>query len=319
MGISGGILLVVCIALFFKFQPGPPDRGSGSITETNLAKQALETDGLPDLGTAPSGNGSLPALMTEAKAVGNFLKAGGVQDKEKVEKAETLIQALHAAAASDMAKGLYDASIPPKYFDSPEMKSNIGVVGKAVSVTIVDHFGRSEFDEAQGIAVSYLMLGQKIYESNTRLKARQRGLAMMKSALSKLGQVNSERYEDGEIEKDERRERDNLIMEWNRAISALENVWNSKLKPIDSVNAKKGMPNISDLIKVANEDKDLTFRIWAARRLGYALYERGDQGNQKAIKAAIEELKADSDKQVAKAAAEGESIKDADEYYELRK
>ena len=98
-----------------------------------------------------------------------------------------------------------------------------------------------------------------------------------------------------------------------------EDVWNSKLKPTEGVNASKGIPNISDLIKIAKEDQDPTFRIWASLRLGYALYERGDQGNQKAITAAIEELKLDSNKQVAAAAKAGESIKDSDEYYELRK
>lgn len=317
--ISGGILLIICVALFFKFQPGPPDRGTGSITEANLAKQTLKSAGLPELGKAPGGNGSLEDLLKEAKAVGNFISAGGVKASEKVEKAKPLIQALHAAAANDMAKGSYDVKIPPKYFDSPEMKSNIGTVGEAVTLTIADHNGRSEFDESQGIAVSYLMLGQKIYESNSRLKARQRGLAIMKGALGKLRGINRDRYEDGEIEKDERNERNAPIMEWDKAIGALETVWNSKFKSTDSVNAKKGLPNITDLIKIANEDEDLSFRIWAARRLGYALYERGDQGNQTAIKAAIESLKSDSDKQVAKAAEEGESIKDADEYYELRK
>ncbi|MFK7789199.1 MAG: hypothetical protein AB8C95_06885, partial [Phycisphaeraceae bacterium] len=137
--------------------------------------------------------------------------------------------------------------------------------------------------------------------------------------LRTMKRIIRERYEDGEIDKDELAAADKPVLEWEKAISSLEQSWNSKLLPIESVNAAKGMPNISDLIKVANEDKDLTFRVWAALRLGYAKYERGDEGNQEAIKAAIEALKTDSEKLVAKAAAEGESIKDSDEYYELRK
>lgn len=318
-GISAGIVILIAVALYFKFQPGPADRPSGDITEANLAKQTLKTDALPDLGDAPGGEGSLAALLTEAEKVKNFLGAGGPEDDEKAEKAKPAIEALHGAAASAMGKGVLDSKIPPKYFDSPETKSSFAAVGTAVRITIDNHLEKIEFDEAQGIAISYLKLGQKVYENNTRLKSRQRGLALMKSALRKLGDINRARYDDGEIEQDELRTRNDKIMKWNNAIKALEDVWNSKLATTESVNQKKGIPNTADLIKIAKEDEDVTFRAWAALRLGYALYERGDAGNQEAVKAAIEELKNDSDKLVATAAAAGESIKDADEYYELRK
>ncbi|MBX2851290.1 MAG: hypothetical protein KTR15_06055 [Phycisphaeraceae bacterium] len=318
-GISCGIVLLIAIALFFKFQPGPADRASGAITDENLAKQTLKTEGLPELGDAPGGSSSLDDLLIEAKKIQNFITAGGIEDQEKAEKAKPVIQALHGAAASEMGKGLLDQQIPVKYFDSPEMKSNFAAVGRAISITIKSHSDQIEFDEAQAIAISYLKLGQKIYENNTRLKSRQRGLAIMKSALRKLGEINKTRYEDGEIEQDELRARNDKVMKWNNAIKAVEDVWNSKLEPTESVNQKKGKPNIGDLIRVAKEDQDVTFRAWAALRLGYALFERGEAGNQKAIKAAIEELKSDSVKLVADAAAAGESIKDSDEYYELRK
>lgn len=317
--ISAGIVILIAVALYFKFQPGPADKPSGEITEANLAKQTLKTSDLPSLGDAPGGSGSLGALLTEAKAVSNFLGAGGIEVEEKAEKAKPVMQALHGAAASEMGKGLLDANIPPKYFDSPESQSSFAAVGKAVSVTIENHIEKRAFDEAQGIAISYLKLGQKVYENNTRLKSRQRGLALMKSALRKLGEITRARYDDGEIEQDELKARNDKVMEWNNAIKSVEDVWNSKLKTTESVNQKQGIPNTADLIKIAKEDEDITFRAWAALRLGYALYERGDQGNQKAIKAAIEELKSDSEKLVADAASAGESIKDSDEYYELRK
>ncbi len=317
-GISVSILLLICVALYFKFQPGPPDRSSGAITEANLAKQTLKTDGLPDLGKAPGGTGSFGELMTTIGAAKNVMNAGGFQEEKKAKSAE-IVQALHGAAAGSLPANALDNKIPAKYFDSAEMKSNFGVLGKAVRMQVDEHLEKVAFDKAQGVALSYFNLGKQVYEKNIRLKSRQRGLAVMKSALSTLGRINRARYDDGEIEKDELTKANESVMDWNRAIADLEQSWNSKLKPIESVNASKGMPNISDLIKVANEDKDLTFRIFGALRLGYALYERGDQGNQDAIKAAIEELKGDSEKLVAKAAAEGESIKDADEYYELRK
>ena len=337
MGISGAISLIIVIALATSAGSDPADRASGKINETNLAKQTLKTNGLPDLGDAPGGEGSLESLLSEAREVRNFITAGGPKPEEKAERAEPVIEALHGAAASTMSKGLLDKKIPAKHFDSPQSQSDFGAVGKAVSITIEEHNRKIEFDEAEAVAISYLLLGQKIYESNTRLKSRQRGLRMMQDALTKLGNVIRARYDDGEIEKDEMTARNKKVMEWMRAVSAVTEVWDSKLRMTEGVAttkqtkmpngemktiplpADKIRPNIADLIRIAKEDQDITFRIWAARRLGYALFERGGAGNQAAIKAAIEELKGDSNKQVAAAAADGESIKDADEYYELRK
>ena len=317
-GISVGILALICLALFLKMRPGPPDSSSGAITDANLAKQTLKTAGLPDLGNAPGGSGSFAALLTtigEAKIV---MRSGGFED-EKAAAAQKIVQALHGAAASTLTASALDAKIPEKRFESPDLKRDLQVLGTSVRKQVDAHIELAEFDQAQAIALSYLNLGKQVFDKNVRLKSRQRGLAMMRSALSTIGRINRARYDDGEIEKDGLRELNDKVMDWNNAIKALEDVWNSKLKPTEGVNASKGIPNISDLIKIAKEDQDPTFRIWASLRLGYALYERGDQGNQKAITAAIEELKLDSNKQVAAAAKAGESIKDSDEYYELRK
>lgn len=315
--ISGGIILLICLALFMKTRPGPADDPSGEITEQNLAKQTLETDNLPDLGKAPGGSGSLATLITEANAVKNMLTAGGFEE-EKPALAKKVVQALHGAAASKIAQGSLDSKIPPKYFDSPEMKKTFATVGTAVTRTIKTNLEDVEFDSAQGVAMSYLKLGQQIFEKNTRLKSRQRGLAMMQSALKRMRQINRARYDDGEIDEDERNAFDEKIKAWDSAIQAFNDSWNSKLATTETAVKNKPIPNIADIIKIANEDKDLTFRIWAARRLGYALYERGDQGNQEAIKAAIQALKNDSEKLVAEAAADGESI-NREEYAELRK
>ena len=76
----------------------------------------------------------------------------------------------------------------------------------------------------------------------------------------------------------------------------------------------KVCPTSPTLIKVAKEDQDLTFRIWAARRLGYALFERGDHGQpeRRSRMRSKSWSRADSNKlRSPKAAAEGgRSIKD---------
>ncbi|MFK7789551.1 MAG: hypothetical protein AB8C95_08700, partial [Phycisphaeraceae bacterium] len=114
--ISGGILILICVALFFKFQPGPPDRSSGSITEANLAKQTLETDGLPNLGNAPGGTGSFGELMTAIDTHKNLMNAGGFPE-EKLASSAVIVKALHGAAASIIPANVLDDQIPPKRFE----------------------------------------------------------------------------------------------------------------------------------------------------------------------------------------------------------
>lgn len=317
MAISALILLLIGGALYLKLQPEPADKPSGAITETNLAKQTLKSD-LPDLGQAPGGSGSFSELLSTIASAKGVMRAGGYDD-EKQAKAREIVQALHGAAASEIPANAMDAKIPEKRFESPEVKRDLQVLGSAIRMRVDAHLADVEFDQAQAIALSYLKLGKQVFERNVRLKSRQRGLAMMRSALSTMGRINRARYDDGAIDKDQLTEANDLIMQWNNAIKAVNDVWNSKLETIESVNQAKNIPNTADMIKVANEDEDLTFRIFAARRLGYALFERGEKGNQNAINEAIEALKSSDEKQVAAAAKAGQSIADTDEYYELRK
>lgn len=312
-GISLAIIMLISVALFFKFQPGPADSASGAITEENLAKQTFKTDGLPNLGNAPGGSGSLSELLTKLGSAKTVMRSGGFED-EKDALAKEIVAALHGAAASAVPDQAFDARIPPKRFDAPELQEEIQALLKASSREVDRLIDEREFDQAQDIALSYLQLGEQVYRKNLRLKSRQAGLGMMRSGLREMGKVTRARFEDGEIEKEQMNEINAQIMEWNNAIADFEEPWKSKLKSVDSVSD----PNIADIIKVAKEDRDLTFRIYGALRLGYAQYERGDEGNQKAIKEAIEALKSDSEPLVAKAAAEAESIK-REEYHELRK
>ena len=312
-GISGGIVILIAIALFFKFQPGPADSESGAITEENLAKQTFNTSDLPNLGKAPGGSGSLPELLTKLASAKNVMRSGGFED-EKDALAKEIVKALHGAAASSIPDKAFDSRIPEKRFDAPELQVEIQALLKAATREIKRLKEQAKFDQAQAIALSYLALGEQVYNKNIRLRSRRAGLGMMRSALSQMGPINTARYKDGEIEKEEMHQLNAKVKAWMDAIADFETPWKAKLKSIDSV----ANVNTADIIRVANEDRDLTFRIYGTLRLGYALYERGDPGNQQAIKEAIEALKSDSEPLVAKAAAEAESIK-RDEYHELRK
>lgn len=312
-GISTGIVILIAIALYFKFQPEPPDRESGAITDENLAKQTFDTSSLPDLGQAPSGSGSLQALLTKLASSKNIIRSGGFED-EKEALAKDIVNALHGAAADSIPENAFDQRIPEKRFDAPELQEEIQALLKASTREVDRLIDERQFDKAQGIALSYMGLGKQVFNKNQRLKSRQAGLGMMRSALREMGKIIRARYEDAEIEKEEMAKLNAQIMSWNNAIADFEEPWKGKLKSIDSITK----PNTADIIRVAKEDKDLTFRVFGTLRLGYLQYERGDPGNQEAIKQAIETLKGDSEPLVAKAANEASSIK-REEYHELRK
>ena len=108
------------------------------------------------------------------------------------------------------------------------------------------------------------------------------------------------------------------VTPWFKAISQIESVWFAKIKQIEAVNAAMNLPNIGDMIKIAEDDEDRTFRVFAARRLGFAYYERTDEGNREAINAALDKLEKSDDAQVAAAAKAGRSIT-REEYHELQK
>lgn len=316
-GVSVGILVLVCIALALKLMPGPPDRRTDASSEANIAKVELADD-LPSLGELNSGDGSIDELFMTVADTQAIMRAGGF-DEEKKKASARVAAALAAAASSDMPDGLLDKRVPDKRFDSPELKADLQALSGAVNRYVDESLEALEFDAARQACLAQVRLGRDIFESNTRLKIRQSGLAMMRSALSKLSAIERAAYDDGEIDQEALKKRNTDIMAWLDAVKAVNDAWNVKLMSIETVASSEGKPNTADLKAIALSDQDKSFRVFAARRMGYALFERGDQGNQKFLKKTIEELKAGSDQAVADAAKHGNSIKDRNEYHELRK
>jgi len=317
MAISGTILAVVCLVLFMNSRPGGADDGSGNITEANLAEQKLP-DGLPSFELNASGQAADADALIKAGAEADRYSGGGIDFEEYVELTQPTIDTLIAASAGSLEQGFIDKRTPAKRFESPEIKKAMIGLQKAVSDHIKLLMENGEYNKAREIASAYHGLGEQMFEKNVRLKARQRGLLIMQRAIQLLGKIAYEANAAGVFDDAQYKAITADTGKWIDAIKQIDNTWNSKLKSTETINAEMDLPNITDLIKIAKEDEDRTFRIYAALRLGYALYERGDPGNQEAINAALDELEKSDDKMVAEAAKAGRSIKDKDEYYSLR-
>lgn len=315
--ISAAVFIIVIGSILFSKSREGLDRATSASSDANMVVQKLE-EGLPELTKLNLTGQDTTDIFEEVQKVQNVLTAGGFE-KEKREASAQVVVALLQAVEKPLGKNSLDVKIPPKRFDSPQVKKDLAALNKAVKMHIDMAIEDADFDRGREAAFAQVLFGEKIFKSNTRLKTRQSGLAVMRSGLTNISRVERAAYDDGAIDQDKLAANNTEIMKWNNAIKVVEDGWNAKLKTIETVNAKKGLPNIQDLIKIANEDQDPTFRIFAARRLGYALFERGDPSNQKAMKSALDKLSKSSDKAVATAAKEGRSIKDAGEYHELRK
>ncbi|MFN3167606.1 MAG: hypothetical protein ACE37H_11135 [Phycisphaeraceae bacterium] len=317
MAISGTILAVVVLVLFMNSRPGGADEGSGNITDTNLAEQKLP-DGLPSFELATNDQPADADALVKAGSEADRLSGGGIDLEEYVQLTQPVIDTMIAAAGGSLEQGFIDKRTPAKRFESPEVKNAMIGLQKAVSEHIKLLIEQGQYNAAREIASAYHRLGKQMFEKNVRLKARQRGLLIMRSAVQNLGRIGYEANADGVFDDTQYKAITDDTGKWLEAIKQIDDTWNSKLKTTESINAEKDLPNISDLVKIANEDKDRTFRVYAALRLGYAVYERGDPGNQEAINAALDKLENSDDKMVAEAAKAGRSIKDKDEYYSLR-
>ena len=316
-GVSAVILIVlVTILVINKLNPGSADSPTRASSEANLAKQTLPSD-LPTLVEFQGGEGSAADLFRVVAGVQTIMRSGGFEE-EKAEASLKVIAALKPAAKTQMPRDLLDKRIPKKRVDSPEVKKDLQALTTAVSTYVKNQLKDFKFAPAREAAYAQVLLGKQIFENNTRLKSRQSGLAVMNSGLNNLQQIERAAYDDAEIDKDELAKRNEKIMQWMNARKDINDKWGIKLKAIETVASKKGLPNTADMKKITQKDEDPTFRIFAARRLGYALYERGDPGNQRFLKETIELLSNSDDKAVAAATKDGASVT-RDEYQDLRK
>lgn len=315
LAISAVIITTLIIIVVVKLTPAPADKPSGAITEESLKVQTLPSN-LPSFGAVVDGGEvDAEAFFTAATEADREVGVGGGRETD-LERSLPLIDLLLSVRGSELSSGFIDRHIPDKRMDSKAVQNAMAGLKKAIDIHIEYNLEEGKFDQATAIGVARLALGQQIFEGNVRLKARQRGLASMKNAINNINLVAYRAKDEGAMSEDEYTEIAAKSKQWFDAISVLEKAWNTKL---EKINATGDRLNIADLIIVARQDKDRSFRIFAARRLGYARFERGDKKNAEAINEALAELEKDSDKLVAKAAKSGLAIKDAEEYHELMK
>ncbi len=157
----------------------------------------------------------------------------------------------------------------PKFQDALERGAQL------VGTHAIDLYSRDQNQRAHDAATAVLALGQRAYENAQRLYPRYQGLIYMEGAAQILA-ANEPENKDAEA--------------WTSPLRKMLRAWEAKTEVLYVFN-----PHLGDLVNVAVNDQDLTFRVAATLRLAIAKFKPGHRGNLRAINNAIAKAKA-SDK-----------------------
>lgn len=290
------IIIAAVVGLIFV-----SNRGFAEAPTSATSPEKLKKVDLPD---------SLPSLYVSSDATGNakndYYRALNVylQNKDAFES-ETPPYALvdeatnHLVAGMDkmnIQQGFVDDQVPMKPGASPKFGAALEVLPIAVLDSANEAF--EEGNEAQAIsaATAVFALGERAFRSNDRFYSRNTGLMLMGQALAQLNTWKESLPDSGE----------NFIP-WFQALEKIQQAWMEKVKITANLD-----PHVGDLINMARNDEDVTFRIAATLNLGVAKLNPGSKGNLRVIHEALKELKEDPNSMVAEAAEVAETIKKED-------
>lgn len=302
---SAAIAIIVTVILIMMNRTSV-DPATAATSDANLQKQTLPSN-LPQLAFVPersgSGGASFDKLLEQTQAAGRYIGQGGFAEESRAESVKLYQVMVELAASMPLEAGFADQKIGPRDLNDPELKKDLTLITNALKLHTDVMIEQRKYDEAAEAAGACFALGKELFENNTRLRPRQAGLMMMRVSLATWLRIAKSQSEFGQITADEFGKIKTAAQPWLDAIRVIETVWDQKLKSIDIPD-----PSVGDLIRVAQKDQDLSFRVFAVRRLGLARFEHGDASNKKAINDAISAAKSSDDAMVRSAAETAEKL-----------
>ncbi len=164
---------------------------------------------------------------------------------------------------------------------TPQFEDALERTAQLVASQAIDLYSKDENQRAHDCAVAVLVLGQRAYVHSQRLYPRYQGLVYMEGAAQILAANEPENKE---------------VEQWTSPLRKMLRDWDAKNEVVLVFN-----PNIGDLVNVALNDEDMTFRVEATLRLGIAKFNPRHRGNLRAINNAIAKAKASADPLLQKA------------------
>lgn len=209
----------------------------------------------------------------------------------------------HADALADhLIKAMHAGRVPEGFLDKQtEIKVGMGqntgdlpAVATAVLKVLEDRAKQETLDEKdRETALALFALGERAFRRNVLIGNRQFGLSLMIDGAGYLGAFSLQ---------EQGRTTDELNAT-SEAVNRIVDAWMPKLRTIMGTD-----PHVGDLLNVAKNDEDRTFRIAATLQLGIAKFTDGNPGNRSAINAYLGEAKQSDDPMLAEAAAAADAL-----------
>ena len=197
-----------------------------------------------------------------------------------------------AMAAAKVADGLFDEAIPYAPMPQPELGNALARVPDLVLA-----YARGRYEVGKNAAATEATravwaFGYRLFRNSERLYNRRQGLGMLRAATRQLTTMGDR------VGLDEKR-----IERWGSRIQEIHRIWRRKLRLVRS-----SKPHVGDLLHVAREDGDVTFRIAAILHLGVAKFAPGTPGNEQAIKRTIRQAVESDNPAIARAGKAAEAF-----------
>jgi hypothetical protein len=282
------VMLLGLAVLLYGHADGPT-KATGSEA---LAQQTLPAD-LPKLVEASDPQADAGPYYEQAIA----LYAENVDALPKTRKHDELVDGLcdlllKAAAAGRVEDGFLDNHIPVAIGAQPDYGDAVEQIYENVIVRAAEQYMKGDATGARELALSVWVFGRRLFENNVRLYHRVVGLDMMESAGSILFEMAAkEGGADAEA-----------LRAWSAAIKAIRTAWQPKLEIIMGID-----PHSGDLVNIALNDRDRTFRVEATLRLGIHRYG-ADRGNRRTMQRVIGAAIAGDDPMIAEAGRAADAL-----------
>lgn len=285
------VILIAIVAVVLNYSPADtptnrtaPDKLQIVGLPANLP--AMYNPTKPEAGATPLYHSAIDFYNQSHRA---FSQGGSSSLNDQL--ARLLIDAMNAGQAN---APIADSMIPMKPKGESEVNDTLWGIPGAVLTHAASLRDGGTGDKALALQCcqAVFAFGERLFRNSKRLPPRIVGLAMMRDAGDVMySLLNTQPSQQAGLAK------------WADAIKAIESNWTPKNEQI--LGSVK--PPVADLIRLAKEDQDASFRVEATLMLGVAKFNAGTKGNLAAIEEAIAELKADSNPMIAEAAAAAEA------------
>lgn len=288
LGLILSVILVAFVALFFFLvTSSPADSPTNATSAERLVKSdtlanlpAVFTPDQPEASANEHYRNALDLYKQQERAFANEMVAQGLADR--------LIGHLVAGMrAGQVSRPFIDDMIPTRRGATPDFGDALEMIPFVViqrAQSAID--ARDEAYALQSLQALWAF-GQRLYQESVRFHNRHQGLMIMNMAGTELYKL---KHLDPALEP--------ALTRWGPEVQKITAAWQPKMETIFVVR-----PHMGNLINIARNDQDPTFRVEAILALGPKKFSAGSRGNERAIEEVLEAAKGDANALVVEAGA----------------